>query len=449
MRDFIILAIILGSVPFCFQRPFFGVLMWTWIAYFSPHRYAWSSTVYYFPVAMVVAIPTLLGMLFARKMNRNILTRESGLILADWLWMGVTLVVAAQVPLFAGHISDGINTLLQITKILVMTFVTMLLVNSKSRLRQLVLVMAFSLGMRAVWVSIFGIQTGGEFRVYGPHDTFLADNNDFALGLNMMLPLLYFMISGEKKKWIRYGLWLSFLGSIFSVILTYSRGGLLGLGVVLLMIAFMSRYRIVALAGIAAVVFMTLSFAPQQWTDRMDKAAHGDIDSSAEQRLIGWRTGWNMVMDYPITGGGLDAYPDVVVFRHYQPEEMPGGRASEGPHSIYFQVLGEQGFVGLALFVALLASCILSLHQLRRQAKRISRSHWIIPYTRMFEVSLAAFMVSGAFLGRAYFDLWYGVIACIVVLKILFRQELAQRKTQTASARSTFELQQELPVAAV
>ena len=156
-----------------------------------------------------------------------------------------------------------------------------------------------------------------------------------------------------------------------------------------------------------------------------------------------------MVMDYPITGGGLDAYPDVVVFRHYQPEEMPGGRASEGPHSIYFQVLGEQGFVGLALFVALLASCILSLHQLRRQAKRISRSHWIIPYTRMFEVSLAAFMVSGAFLGRAYFDLWYGVIACIVVLKILFRQELAQRKTQTASARSTFELQQELPVAAV
>ena len=211
MRDFIILAIILGSVPFCFQRPFFGVLMWTWIAYFSPHRYAWSSTVYYFPVAMVVAIPTLLGMLFARKMNRNILTRESGLILADWLWMGVTLVVAAQVPLFAGHISDGINTLLQITKILVMTFVTMLLVNSKSRLRQLVLVMAFSLGMRAVWVSIFGIQTGGEFRVYGPHDTFLADNNDFALGLNMMLPLLYFMISGEKKKWIRYGLWLSYI----------------------------------------------------------------------------------------------------------------------------------------------------------------------------------------------------------------------------------------------
>src|SRR6185312_15427124 len=115
--------------------------------------------------------------------------------------------------------------------------------------------------------------------------------------------------------------------------------------------------------------------------------------------------GWNMVKDYPVTGGGLEAYPDVVVFRHYQTEEMPGGRESEGPHSIYFQVLGEQGFVGLGLFIFLLGSCLFSLHRVRRQARRISRRHWAIPYTRMFEISIAAFVISGAFLGRAYFDL--------------------------------------------
>lgn len=431
MRDVVILAVILGSVPFCFRNPFFGVLMWTWVSYFNPHRYAWTSTVYNFPVAMTVGIPTLLGLLFTRKLNRNIFTRESVLILALWAWMVFTLVYASQVPLFAGHIQDGTARLIQITKILLMTVVTMLLVNSRPRLRQLVMVIALSLGLRAVWGGIFGIRTGGEFRVYGPNDSFVADNNDFALALNMILPLLYFLIASESKRWVRNGLWLCFLASVVCVILTYSRGGLLGLATVLFLIAMMSRYRIVALALLGATALLIVSFAPEAWTHRMDSMAHGKVDSSEEQRLIAWRTGWNLAMDYPITGGGLEAYPDVVVFQRYQPEEMPGGRESAGPHSIYFQVLGEQGFVGLALFLALLGSCFFSMRGLRRRARSRSPAHWVIPYTRMFEVSLAAFAVSGAFLGKAYFDLWYEIVACMVVLQVLYQREVAEQSRQT------------------
>jgi probable O-glycosylation ligase (exosortase A-associated) len=430
MRDALVLIIILGSVPFCFRQPFFGVLMWTWVAYFNPHRYTWTETVYNFPVAMVVAIPTLLGLLFARKMNRDILTRESLLIFLLWVWMCITLVYALQVPLFAGHIQDGADRLVQITKILLMTFVTMLVVNSPHRLRQLVLVISLSLGVRAVWAGIFGIRTGGEFRVYGPHDSFLGDNNDFALALNMVLPLLYFLIPGEPRRWARNGLWLCFFASILCVVLTYSRGGLLGLATVLFLLAMMSRYRIPALLMVGAAALLVVSFAPQAWTDRMDKMAHGEVDSSMMQRLIAWRTGWNLAMDYPITGGGLEAYPDVAVFKHYQPEEMPGGRESSGPHSIYFQVLGELGFPGLLLFVLLLGSCFLSIRGLRHRARRRDPAHWAILYSRMFEVSLAAFAVSGAFLGRAYFDLWYEIVACIVVLRVLYRREEVELRKQ-------------------
>lgn len=432
MRDIIILAIIVGSVPFCFRKPFFGILMWTWVAYFNPHRYAWSDTVYNFPVALVIAVPTLLGLFFTKdKLNRNILTRESLLIALLWLWMIVSLVCAAQVPLFAGHIQDGTDQLIQITKILLMTFVAMLLVNSRLRLRQLVLVIALSLAVRGLWAGIWGIAHGGEFRVYGPHASFLEDNNDFALALNMTLPLLYYLIPGEKRRWARWGLWLCFVGSILSVILSYSRGGLLGLATVLVMITMTSRYRIVALGILATSALLLLSFAPQQWTDRMDKMVHGDIDESAQQRLIGWRTGWNLVMDYPITGGGLAAYPDVVVFQHYEPEKMPEGKESEGPHSIYFQALGELGFVGLGLFLLLLGTCILTLRTVRRRAKKQSANHWVIPYTQMFQASLVAFAVSGAFLGRAYFDLWFEIVACVVVMKLLYRRELIAQGAET------------------
>ena len=440
MRDIVILAVILGSIPFCFRKPFFGVLMWTWIAYFNPHRYAWSDTVYNFPVAMIVAIPTLLGLFFTKdRLNRNILSRESWLILAFWFWMIVTLICAAQVPLFAGHIQDGTDRLIQITKILLMTFVAMLLVNSKGRLRQLVWVIALSLGGRAVWAAVWGVANGGEFRVYGPHGSFLEDNNDFALALNMTLPLLYYLIPGERRRWARWGLWLCFVGSILCVILSYSRGGLLGLATVLFLIAMTSRYRIVALAVVGSSALLIMSFAPTLWTDRMDKMFHGDVDSSGQQRLIAWRTGWNLAMDHPIVGGGLEAYPDEVVFRHYQPEEMPGGRQSEGPHSIYFQVLGEHGFVGLALFLLLLGSCMFSTRNLRRRAKMQPATYWMVPYTRMFEVSLAAFAVSGAFLGRAYFDLWYEIVACIVVMKILYQCESVDQRVRAPLYNSSHE----------
>jgi probable O-glycosylation ligase (exosortase A-associated) len=363
-----------------------------------------------------------------------------------WAWMGITLICATQVSLFAGHIQDGTDQLIQISKILLMTFVTILLVDSPDRLRQLVLVISLSIGLRALWVSIFGVETSGEYRVYGPHDSFLEDNNDFGLALNMILPLLYFSIPTEPRRWLRICLGMCFFAGIFAVILTYSRGALLGLVVFLTMIAAISRYRMISISFLAVTAVLVLSFAPQAWMDRMNRMAHGEVDSSAKQRLIGWRTGWNLVMDYPITGGGLSAYPDVVVFRHYQPEPMPGGRESEGPHSIYFQVLGENGFVGLGLFLMLLGSCLFAVRALRRSARKRSSHHWVIPYTRMFEVSLAAFMVNGAFLGRAYFDLWYEIVACIVIVKLLYRRELAKRK-EPAVCSSSQELEQNLTVA--
>ena len=41
----------------------------------------------------------------------------------------------------------------------------------------------------------------------------------------------------------------------------------------------------------------------------------------------------------------------------------------------------------------------------------------------MIELSLIAYMVSGAFLGRAYFDLYYHMISIVVILKFLAKKE--------------------------
>src|SRR5258708_5869291 len=149
MRDLVVLAIILGSVPVCLINPYYGVLMWTWIAYFNPHRYTWGIA-YNFPVAQVIAAPTLLGTLFARRMNRQFLTREAILLLLLWIWFCFTMFHATQVPAFAGHVSDGKQQLIQVSKILLMSFPIILLVTSEKKLKWLLLVTALSFGVRAI-----------------------------------------------------------------------------------------------------------------------------------------------------------------------------------------------------------------------------------------------------------------------------------------------------------
>ncbi len=422
MRDVVVLAIILGSAPICLFVPYYGILVWSWIAYFNPHRFAWGIA-YDFPVAQVIAIPTLVGTLFARKLNRAFLVRETIVLLVFWIWCTFTFFYATTVPAFAGHLVEGRERLMLVSKILLMTVLTTLLVTSKKKLKYLFLVAAFSFGLLAVKGAVFGYRTGGEFRVLGPPESFVADNNDFALALNMSLPMLFFLAWDEERRLFRTVLRVAFFCGVVAVILTYSRGGLLGLAVMLAAVTLKSRHKFLAVLFLLLAGVFVLSLAPGKWMDRMEAFLGGNLDESAQQRLITWQFALNFVKDYPITGGGFEAFPDVQLFQYYAPGPLPGNHLSSGPHSIYFQVLGEQGLVGLAIFLILLGSCFFTLHTLRKRLRGQPALQWIVPYSHALEVGLLAFMVSGAFLGRAYFDLSFMLIACTAVLKTLYERE--------------------------
>jgi putative inorganic carbon (HCO3(-)) transporter len=424
MRDLLLFAIIVVSIPISFFNPFFGILMWTWITFFNPHRFTWGF-MYHFPLAAAIAAPTLLGCLFASDINRRILKRETLLLAGLWAWFSITFLYALQIPLFQGHLANAKMELVRVSKVLLITFTMILLVSSHKKLKALVMVTAMSFGVLAIKGAIFGFRTGGESRVFGPPDSFIADNNSFALAVNMSLPMLLFLARDEKKRAYRWMLYLAFLCGVLSVVLTYSRGGQLGLAAVLLAITFKSRYKIISIFLVTLCSVAILTFAPPQWMDRMGGLARGDLDQSERQRLVAWQTSWNFAMDYPITGGSFNALPNEELFQRYQPEALPGGFLSTAPHSIYFQTLEEQGFVGLGLYLLLVASCWVSLSNLRRKARRSLRSQWIVPYTHMIEASLFGFLASGAFLGLANFDLFYQLVAMVIILKVLYRDETA------------------------
>ncbi|HKT46199.1 MAG TPA: putative O-glycosylation ligase, exosortase A system-associated [Candidatus Acidoferrales bacterium] len=434
MRDLLLLIIIFASIPISFIEPFYGVLVWIWISYFNPHRYTFSY-MYNFPVALVIAVPTLAGLFFTRKLNHRFMVRETALLSMLWIWFILTYINATQVPLFQLHILDAESELVRVSKILLMTFVTILLVTSHKRLKQVFLVTALSFIPLVLKAVIFGWRTGGQDRVWGPPDSFLADNNGFALAVNMSLPILFYFGREEKNPFIRRLLNIGFVCGIATVILTYSRGGLLGLAAVLLMIAFKSRYRVLSSVLLLLSLFLVLTFAPEKWMERMGTITGSEqkMDDSAKQRIVAWGTTWNFVMDYPIAGGSFRSLPNVDLFQRYQPEPLPEGYLSTAPHSIYFQTLGEQGFVGLLLYLALIGSTLISLYGLRRRAKLLESAAWMITYIDIIQASLTGFLVSGAFLGFANFDLFYEMIACAIILKILWQRELAVQSAAVAA----------------
>jgi probable O-glycosylation ligase (exosortase A-associated) len=441
MRDFALLVFVCGALPVCFFEPFFGVLMWTWIAFFNPHRFTFGF-MYNFPIAAVVAVPTLAGLIVTRKINRPMWVRESLLLLILWIWFCVVYLHATHEAVFEGHTADSRLELIRVSKILLMTFVTILVTTSEKRLKWLFLVTALSFGVLALRGTLFAFATNGSARVVGPPDTFLAENNGFGLALNMCLPFFYLLGRVEEDKLLRRALQIAFGFSVLCVVLTYSRGAFLGLVAVLALLAWHSKYRILGLTLLAIIAIVVISLAPQQWEDRMNTLRQEGTDSTAQQRLVSWGTTWNFVQDYPIMGGSFYVLPDVSIFQRYKTRDLPGGFQSSGPHSIYFQVLGEQGFPGFVIYFGLTISCLITLRSIRRRTNRVLELHWMSVYADIIWISLIGFLVSGAFLGFADFDLYYQMVGCVCILKILYLRKMAATTAPVGQAALGFSKQQ-------
>src|ERR1035437_4355192 len=99
IRDILVLVVIVGSAPVCFVAPFFGALMWTFVSFLNPHRFTWgmAST---FPVAEIIAIPTLAGSLLFNRPSKHFFSRNVFLLLILWAWFTFTTMLNTQMPEF-------------------------------------------------------------------------------------------------------------------------------------------------------------------------------------------------------------------------------------------------------------------------------------------------------------------------------------------------------------
>ena len=421
IRDVILLIALVVSVPLSFLRPVYGVAVWTVMAFANPQSFGWGLLNQYQP-AMLIAIPTILGWLVFCRTLGALRNREVALLLALLFWFLLTTLNSIYDPSFADKSANAWYRLNVVLKILVMVGVTIAVSDRWGRLRCLVLSIAGSFAFLVLKNLPIMILSNGASRVYGPDHSMIADNNDFALALNMALPFFFFLAKTEPNRRVRLLMGFLFLATIPAVFFTYSRGGFVGLLAVLGFLLMKSKQKLILIP----VMLMTLAFGalftPQAWQDRMSLTQSDKLlDASALSRLNAWTYSWRLACDYPIMGGGFDAFTPQLFARY-----APNAQDVHGPHSIYFGVLAEHGFAGLTLYLTLIASCFFSLRRITKMARRIGTPE-IADYANMLSLSLVGFMTSGAFLGRAYFDLFFTVVACVAILDHVSRAEWAAK----------------------
>ena len=95
-------------------------------------------------------------------------------------------------------------------------------------------------------------------------------------------------------------------------------------------------------------------------------------------------------------------------------------------HSVWFAILGEHGFLGFFLWLGLIGSCILSLRQIHSYGKAHRDSSWLIYSADMVQSALITFLVVGTFLDAAYFDMFYYLVAVIIIMKSIIKRETAR-----------------------
>jgi putative inorganic carbon (HCO3(-)) transporter len=416
MRDVLLAAIIIPLIPVSFLRPWIGVLVFAWIGFMNPHLHTYGFARWRMQWAEMVAMATLAGLVLNKDRKPFIWCRESILMIAIWAWFLVTTV-------FSFYPEDAWWQLERVSKVMLMTLITIPLLQERARMRWMLLVMAGSLGFYGVKAGIFVILSGGNYMVMGaPGNTFVSSNNAIALALNMCLPLFWYLRKDEERLWARHLLLAAFWLSAIAVPFTYSRGGVLGLGCVLTILAARSRRRYIAFPLLYGAAILLFAMAPEKWVARMDTIQDYESDQSAISRLDAWQMGIRIANDRPLFGGGFWAFNRTETYAKYAPYLGP---RSTDAHSIYFNLLGEHGYVGLGLFLLLVCCTYASLLSLYRMGRRHKEITWVSDYAYMLFASITAYLVTGTFLSVAYFDLAWHLLALVVVLKELARRELA------------------------
>lgn len=421
MRDLWLVGFLFVAIYYSFRRPYIGVAAWTWIALMAPAKWAFGFS-QSFRLNLTIVLVTALSWLFIQKSKEFRLNGMGFWILFFGFWTTVTTAFTLKTDV--AWVWSYWNQFLKI--ILLFVFIT-LTVTRRLHIDTLVWAIVLAISAYAGMESVKFVLSGGSHMIKG-RAGIIADRNDLAVAINMCIPLVIYLIQTVRHKHLKLGLWVLLALNILAIVGTSSRGGFIGLAILAFAFWLKSRHKVVLAMLALLLIPVAYQKTPEDWRERQATiATAAEEDGSFIGRLWAWKVSTLIALDHPITGGGFRAVTEPNLWHYYAPF-TPGFSPLETPpipeyvkpkaaHNIYFQVLGDHGFVGLGIFLLFLGLALLSTLRNTHLARR-HQVQWFQYLSSALTLSLIGFGITGANVSLAYFDLLYALLGVIAVMTL-------------------------------
>ena len=416
MRDLAFMMLFLFMMANAVRCLHSGTMLWAWIALCAPQQYMYGigATL---PLNKIAVAATVISVFVDQTKNKPYV---------DWHILLVGLFVLQGAISYSVGLSDldrSYDLLDKMMKIYALCFLTTMAARGRLQIHAMVIIICLGMGIHGALEGLKYISSAGAHNVIAPVS--IGDNNYLALATLMVMPLLVYLFRYSEAPLIRLCFAGALLACFVGVIATSSRGGLVGLTVLGVFLILHSRRKLLTLSVIVVLAVGLLTLAPGRWTERMDTIASAEQDNSFMLRVSSWKLNTILALERPLVGGGYSALENWIVFDIYKQKfhRLDGVIASPEPtvaiaaHSIYFQTLGDLGFSGFLLFVAILFTGFRNVGRILRCTRDNESLIWAHDLAVLFRLSLIVFMVCGALLSAAYFELLYIMLTQVSVLR--------------------------------
>jgi probable O-glycosylation ligase (exosortase A-associated) len=414
MRDLLVLIVLLGMAPFALVRPELAMLVWSWVSLMHPHRLTFGL-LQGAHLDMVAALVSIGGWLFSRDKLKDFQVNPTFvLIIVLGIWVSISNAFAI------GNIPKAELLWDRTIKTLIWALALQLVVTRKARLHALIWIMVLSVGYFGVKGGGFVLTSGGGARVYGPASTMIEDNNDIGVALLIALPLFEYLRRQSDLAIIRTIVVAAMVLNVIAVIGTYSRGAFIGLAALAVFFWWHSRQKLVTSVAFIIIAIPIFHFMPSEWFDRMNTIETYDQDASARGRLDAWTFAINVANARPLVGGGQGVFYSPDLWKTYNP-----GRMWRAPHSIFFEVLGSIGWIGLLIYLSLAAVGWMNTRWVIKQARSRPDLRWAYDMATAIRLSFIGFWTAGAFVNLGFYDFYFALLGIVAVLRFTIEKQLA------------------------
>ena len=412
MIDLVFLAFIGFILVLGLRRPYLWVLAYVYIDILAPQRIGYGI-IQSVPVSLIAFLAAFGGWLFLDRKEGARFTLRQGLMLALLLYCAWT-TSHADFPVEAKEKWEWV------WKALVFAIFLPLTITTRLRIEALGLVIILTVG--AIVISA-GLKTVGGGGGYESLYFFVNDNSGIyesstlaTVAIALIPMIVWFTHHGTvfppdwRVKLFAYAL-------IFACLLipigTEARTGLLCIAVLGVMALRDVKRRLTYLVAAGALGLLALPFLPQSYYERMATLGSPGGDESASTRVAVWEWTIDYASEKPM-GGGFDAFRGNS-FTYVMPVREKNANTTvieyrdvtdnaRAYHSAIFEMLGEQGWPGLALWLWLQGLGVWQMEKLRRRWKDRTGpdEQWQRPLAIALQMASVIYLVGALFQGIAY-----------------------------------------------